>query len=193
MGRWTKFLLPLCRNYVGIDIASECVQGCQEIFADVPYGRFVTNDGYSLSEVENNSIDLVFSFDSLVHAEFDVFESYIPQILRKLNRDGVAFIHHSNIGAFGTGFPNPGGRTFSVSRQNIEDLIALSGGVVLIQEVIGWPYGPGNFARDCLTIFTRDNGRQSDPVHLYNLRFAEESEIIRDFQSPYSRITNRVE
>jgi SAM-dependent methyltransferase len=189
MGRWTKFLLPLCRNYVGIDLSLECVRGCQKIFSDMRHARFVENDGYSLSEVEDHSYDLVFSFDSLVHAEFDVFKSYIPQIIQKLNKGGVAFLHHSNMGAFGTAFANPGVRALSVSRHTIEDLIVESGGQVVIQEVITW--GDNNVPQDCLTMFAKDTGEQAKPVHLYNLRFMNESEIIKQFQSPYSRVDNQ--
>ncbi len=186
MGRWTKFLLPLCRNYVGVDLSLECVRGCQKILAGAPHARFVHNDGSSLSEVEDHSFDLVFSFDSLVHAEFDVFKSYISQILQKLNERGVAFLHHSNMGALGTASANPHLRALSVSQQNIEDLIVESGGRVIIQEVIDW--GPGKIPHDCLTMLAKDTGQQTEPLHLHNLRFMEESAIIRQFQAPYSRI-----
>jgi SAM-dependent methyltransferase len=186
MGRWTKFLLPLCRNYVGVDISLECVRECQKIFADAQHARFVHNDGCSLSEVEDRSVDLVFSFDSLVHAEFDVLKSYIPQILQKLNERGVAFLHHSNMGGC-TSFEDAdklGLRALSVSQQNIEDLIVQSGGRVIIQEVIDW--AAGKIPRDCLTMLARDDGQQTNPVHLYNLRFMEECQIIKQFQAPYS-------
>ncbi|WP_083082730.1 class I SAM-dependent methyltransferase [Mycolicibacter kumamotonensis] len=187
MGRWTKFLLPLSRNYVGVDISLECVRGCQKTFANAHHARFVHNDGYSLGEVEDNSVDLVFSFDSLVHAEFDVLKSYIPQILQKLNKRGVAFLHHSNMAQVGPEFKDAskvGLRALSVSQQNIEDLIVKSGGRVIIQEVIDW--GPGKVPRDCLTMLARDDGQQTDPMHLYNLRFMDESASIKQFQAPYS-------
>jgi SAM-dependent methyltransferase len=186
MGRWTKFLLPLCHNYVGVDISLECVRGCQNVFADARHARFVHNDGVSLSEVEDHSVDLVFSFDSLVHAEFDVFTSYIPQILQKLNEGGVAFLHHSNMGALGTAFENPHFRALSVSRQNIEGLIVESGGRVIIQEVIDW--GHSKIPQDCLTVLAKDSAQRTEPVHLYNMRATEESEMIRRFQAPYSKI-----
>jgi hypothetical protein len=186
MGRWTKFLLPMCRKYVGVDISSECVRGCQEIFAGARHARFVHNDGCSLSEVEDNSVDLAFSFDSLVHAEFEVFTNYIPQILQKLNTGGVAFLHHSNMGALGTGFENPHYRALNVSRQNIEGLIVESGGRVIIQEVINWSLSAT--PQDCLTIFAKDSAQQTEPVHLYNLRFTDECDLIKEFQSSYSRI-----
>ncbi len=188
MGRWTKFLLPLCQNYVGIDLSNECVQGCQKIFASVDHARFLQNDGYSLQEAEDGAFDLIFSFDSLVHAEFDVFRSYVPQLLRKLTPNGVAFVHHSNLGAFGTAFANLHSRAPSVSRQNVEGLILDSGGQVIIQEVITWAGVP----HDCLTLFAKNAGKEIKPVHLYNLRFTDESDLIKQFQSPYSRIEKGV-
>jgi SAM-dependent methyltransferase len=197
MGRWTRFLLPLCRKYVGVDISLECVQGCQERFTGAHHARFMQNDGYSLSEVEDHAFDLVFSFDSLVHAEFDVFNTYIPQIIQKLNEGGIAFIHHSNMGAVGTAFGyldgplgprSAGGRSLSVSRQNVEALIVASGGRVLIQEVINWSEA---FPEDCLTMFAKHSSRSSEPVHLYNLGFMDEANAVKEFQSHYSVIGNR--
>ena len=48
--------------------------------------------------VEDGSVDLAFSFDSLVHAEADVLGAYLEQLARKLKPDGVGWIHHSNMG-----------------------------------------------------------------------------------------------
>jgi SAM-dependent methyltransferase len=189
MGRWTRFLLPQCQRYLGIDLSLECVQGCQKIFADAGHARFLQNDGYSLDEAEDGGFDLIFSFDSLVHAEFDVFKTYVPQIVRKLSKDGVAFIHHSNMGAFGTAIGNPHARAQSVSRQNIEDLISESNGQVLIQEVITWV---GNAPQDCITLFGKDIATARKPVHLNNLRFMEEADLIKQFQSAYSRFDPRI-
>src|SRR6516225_851954 len=99
-GRWTKFLLPECRQYLGIDLSTQCVKACQRAFADVEHAKFAVNDGFSLSDARECHFDLVFSFDSLVHAEVDVIQSYITQIIKKLSSRGVAFIHHSNLFAF---------------------------------------------------------------------------------------------
>lgn len=188
MGRWTRFLLPLCRNYVGIDLSLECVQGCQKRFGEATHARFAQNDGVSLDDAADGAFDLIFSFDSLVHAEIDVFKSYLPQILRKLNHSGVAFLHHSNLGAFGTAFGGPHARAQSVSRQNVESLVLESGGRILVQEVITWV---GDIPQDCLTLLGRDNGDKTAPQHLYNSRFMEEANLIRQFQSAYSRINAR--
>jgi hypothetical protein len=48
--------------------------------------------------VSDASVDFVFSFDSLVHAEADVIESYLTELSRVLTPDGIGFIHHSNLG-----------------------------------------------------------------------------------------------
>ncbi len=56
------------------------------------------NDGKSLEQIQDESIDFAFSFDSLVHAESDVIQAYLEQLGKKLKPDGVGFIHHSNIG-----------------------------------------------------------------------------------------------
>jgi SAM-dependent methyltransferase len=187
MGRWTRFLLPLCRKYVGIDLSLECVQGCRKIFSDADHARFVQNDGYSLNDAEDGGFDLIFSFDSLVHAELDVFKSYIPQILRKLTKNGVAFVHHSNLGAVGTAFGTLHNRALSVSREKVEDLILESGGQIIIQEVINWG---GNIPNDCLTMIGNEVVKKTKPVHLHNLRFMEEAGLIREYQAAYSAIDN---
>ncbi len=95
-GRWTKFLLPLCTNYIGVDLSVTCVSACRDVFARAPHARFLQNDGLSLAEIADGSVDVVFSFDSLVHAELDVLSQYIPQIMQKLTATGIAFLHHSN-------------------------------------------------------------------------------------------------
>jgi hypothetical protein len=36
----------------------------------------------------------------LVHVEADVIEAYLNQLARKLKKDGVGFVHHSNLGEY---------------------------------------------------------------------------------------------
>jgi len=100
-GRWTQYLLPNCDSYLGVDVSQLCVTSCQERFANCDHARFAVNDGYSLPMVADGSADLVFSFDSLVHAEADVMARYLCEVSRILSRSsGVAFLHHSNLGIY---------------------------------------------------------------------------------------------
>jgi SAM-dependent methyltransferase len=66
-GRWTQYLLQHADHYDGVDISAECVEGCRQRFAGNPNARFHQGTGKELAMIENGSIDLAFSFDSLVH------------------------------------------------------------------------------------------------------------------------------
>lgn len=96
-GRWTHYLLVYVQGrYTGVDLSQACVEYCKDRFSGFSNTAFLVNDGLSLDNVEDGLFDLVFSFDSLAHTNLDVHQNYIPQILRKLTQNGVAFIHHSN-------------------------------------------------------------------------------------------------
>ncbi|HEX6449003.1 MAG TPA: class I SAM-dependent methyltransferase [Trebonia sp.] len=99
-GRWTERLIPSCNTYLGVDLAERCVTACAERFGNHEGVRFDVNDGRSLPMVPDGSTDLVFSFDSLVHVEDDIIGAYLKEFRRVLGKDGVAFIHHSNIGVY---------------------------------------------------------------------------------------------
>jgi hypothetical protein len=70
------------------------------VFADDPHVECHVNDGTSLAMVTDDSVDFVFSVDSLVHVDPPVIDAYVEQLARKLRVGGHAFIHHSNLGAY---------------------------------------------------------------------------------------------
>ena len=99
-GRWTQYLKELCERLVVVDMAENCIEHCKRRFAGTDTIEYHVNDGRSLDAVADDSVDFVFSFDSLVHADADVVEGYLGQLARKLKPNGVGFIHHSNLGAY---------------------------------------------------------------------------------------------
>ena len=99
-GRWTQYLKDLCSNLVVVDLSSECIQGCKKRFSDCPHIEYHINDGKSLDMISDSSVDFLFSFDSLVHADESVLKAYLSQLPRILTDNGVAFIHHSNLGEY---------------------------------------------------------------------------------------------
>jgi ubiquinone/menaquinone biosynthesis C-methylase UbiE len=99
-GRWTQFLKGQCERMIAVDISEKCIEYCNARYASDCHIDFRVNDGTSLDAVPDDSIDFVFSFDSLVHAEDDVIRAYLSQLARKLTPNGIGFIHHSNIGAY---------------------------------------------------------------------------------------------
>src|SRR5262245_39597005 len=91
-GRWSGFLLVCADSYIGVDLNPECVAACRSRFSFAKNANFVANDGKSLTSVPDNSIDFAFSFDSLVHAEIEIIDTYLRELSRKLAPNGVAFI-----------------------------------------------------------------------------------------------------
>jgi ubiquinone/menaquinone biosynthesis C-methylase UbiE len=98
-GRWTQFLQPLCERLIVVDLSERCIDACRQRFAHVGNIEYHVNDGRSLDFVPDRSIDFIFSFDSLVHADDDAVGAYLQAFSRKLTQNGKAFIHHSNLGA----------------------------------------------------------------------------------------------
>lgn len=184
-GRWTRFLTLNSDRYTGVDLSERCIDTCRRRFNNVKHASFLTNNGLSLADVSNGSCNFVFSFDSLVHADLDVLQSYIPEILRVLATDGVAFIHHSNLLALDDAIGQPHWRSLSVSADNVASTIDSAGGSVIIQEIINWG---GDHMIDCFTLFSKQRN-ESASCRLQNYQFAEEVDFIREFQSPWSKVT----
>jgi SAM-dependent methyltransferase len=100
-GRWTQFLAPQCERLIAVDLSEECIAACKQRFAGSAHLEYHINDGRSLDMLPDATIDFVFSFDSLVHADAGVLQAYIAQLGRILRPEGAAFLHHSNLGEYG--------------------------------------------------------------------------------------------
>jgi SAM-dependent methyltransferase len=83
-----------------VDLSERCIEKCRDRFAHESHISYFVNDGKSLGMVDNASVDFIFSFDSLVHAEDAVLRAYMAEFAKILRPDGVAFIHHSNLGEY---------------------------------------------------------------------------------------------
>lgn len=96
-GRWTGYLKEQCDQFVGVDISPRCIEVCRELFPEL---EFHHNDGQSLPMIEDRSVDFVFSYFSLIHAEVDTVALYLKEIARVLKPQGAGFLHHSNLGEY---------------------------------------------------------------------------------------------
>ena len=181
-GRWTRFLLPECKQFIGVDLAAKCVTACQQTFTNYAHASFYQNDGLTLEAAGAEKFNFIFSFDSLVHAEADVFAAYIPQAIALLTDTGAAFIHHSNYANSGAK-ENRGARSESVTAQLVARLVQEAGGHIIVQEVINWCAAEPT---DCLTLFKR-GPEPSQSVLLTNLNFMHEATIIRQLHNIYCK------
>jgi hypothetical protein len=190
-GRWTRYLVQLCERYIGVDVAGNCIDVCRERYADVPHAEFHKNDGMTLPMAPDGEVDFAFSFDSLVHCEGDVVESYVHELSRKLTPQGVAFLHHSNLGAYvdpETGnlpFPNSGWRGESMSAPMFERFCNEAGLLSIGQEVIRWREKEHWF-RDCFSMLTRPNSRFARENRVIeNAEYSAQAKTMRDVAEFY--------
>lgn len=157
-GRCTQFLIPHCNEITLVDLVPGCIKACVKRFKrSGPKVRGYVNDGRSLDMVRDNSIDFVFSWDSLVHVEADVMEAYLTQLGRKLKPGAVGFLHHSNIGAYADAsgklmIENKSWRGASMSAARFREFAARAGLATFGQELIEW--GQPAFI-DCISAFGR--------------------------------------
>lgn len=169
-GRWTNCLADLCQKLTAVDLSKRCVEHCRERFAHARHLTFAVNDGKSLNMVPDRSVDFVFSYDSLVHAEADVIEAYVRQLARKLRPNGVAFIHHSNALRYRAYFSltmrlprgrqflmrrgwlrNDHGRSLTMSAELFVEYCQKAGVQCVSQEIVNWR---GRALLDCFSVFT---------------------------------------
>jgi len=110
-GRITQFLSILASQLIVIDLNPLCIEKTKQKLGHHVLAYF-TNDGKSLTNIRNNSQDLVFSFDSFILMNANVIEEYVKEIFRVLKPGGQAFIHHSWLyGGSEYSFENTGGRS----------------------------------------------------------------------------------
>jgi len=181
-GRWTQYLKGVCERLVIVDLAANCIEYCKDRFATATNIEYHVNDGRSLDMVADGSVDLAFSFDSLVHAEAAVLAAYLEQLASKLKPDGVAFLHHSNLGSYrrAAAVSNRTPRRLLrplVRRGVLVDLYAWrandvtaewfaaecdrAGLVCVTQELLSWEWG--HYMIDTLSTVTRPGSRWARP------------------------------
>lgn len=210
-GRWTKYLKNCCEHLVIVDLSENCIKACQRRFASESHITYHVNDGKSLAMVPDRSIDLVFSFDSLVHAEVDVIQGYLNQMPTKLKSNGVGFIHHSNIGEYWRYFSiiekmpaslrdrlmqkglldQTHWRAFSMRALSFEKLCEDAGLQCISQEIVNW--GTKRLI-DCFSVFTlRTSTWAQQNVVIENPDFMKEAAMIRRLSQVYARAPLRSE
>jgi ubiquinone/menaquinone biosynthesis C-methylase UbiE len=189
-GRWTHFLRDHCTSLIGIDLSATCISECRRKFNSDPRLHFEVGDGSRLPMVPDGSIDFAFSFDSLVHAEADILESYVSELARVLRTNAIAFIHHSNLAALaersiwdklqrrwrGVPLDLSHWRAYSVSAKSMRRFVERVGMSCVQQELIPWGTG-WPILMDCMS--TIINAPDRPCVIVENRRFVDEAAMTR--------------
>ena len=194
-GRWTHYLRDYCETLIAVDRIERCVDACRQRFQDDPRVRSVLNDGCSLPMVADDSIDFVFSFDSLVHAKPEMVEGYLAELGTKLKPAGQGFIHHSNFGEYANSFRErlpkaliklpikmnlldwDHRRDPTMTAALFRDLCERRGLACLSQELINWR---GRRLIDCFSMIARgDHSQRTATRVIRNRDFMREAAEIR--------------
>jgi SAM-dependent methyltransferase len=192
-GRWSHYLREHCQELWAVDRAPDCIEACRQRFAGDPRVKCYLNDGRSLPAIAGESIDFVFSFDSLVHPDRDVIEAYLRELTSKLKVGGKGFFHHSNLGTYANSprehlppflrkllrklkildwehHRNP-----SMSAELFRNLCAANGLHCLSQELVNWR---GRRLIDCFSLFERGDSKAATKI-VRNPRFMREAAAIQ--------------
>ncbi len=194
-GRVTQFLLNHCDRYIGVDLAEACVEACQQRFAERSNATFHVSDGMSLPMIEDatdeNGIDFAFSWDSLVHANPAALEGYLRALGTRLRPGAVAFLHHSNLGAFRgedgelTVVDEADWRDQMTSAEAVRGFAKAAGLQCRSQELVQWS---NEHHGDCFTVVRRPAaGESADDVQ----PVVYESPFMRQ-EISYCRILNEL-
>ncbi len=203
-GRWSQYLVKLCKRLILVDLSENCIKACKERFRECLHVSYFVNDGKALNMVADESIDFVFSFDSLVHAEEDAVEPYLNQLASKMKRRSVGFIHHSNAGSYKTyfsmidriknvkikrrlikfGMIEPSHwHAYSLTADKFREYIEKAELQCISQEIINCDT---KRLIGCISVFTKDVLYKRDNYKtVRNVNFAKEAKLLRNLSEVY--------
>jgi SAM-dependent methyltransferase len=196
-GRWTDFLRHYAEELMIVDLSESCIEACKARFSGDGTIFFHVNDGKSLDMARDDSVDFIFSFDSLVHADDAVLQQYVKEFAKKLSRDGVAFIHHSNLGEYGfqvkySKIPklrallrmvgvlerNLHLRSSSMTARKMLDFCKASGLCCITQELVNWI--TQSSLTDCFSTVVRKDSKWARETRVFrNHSFMKDAENIK--------------
>jgi SAM-dependent methyltransferase len=163
-GRNLEYLRREVSLAVGVDANIDALDYCRRRFAGKEDVILQHVDGHSLPGVNDGSVSLVYSFDSMVHFAPEVVDAYLRETARVLAPGGHAFLHHSNRACpEGADFKAQPHWRNNMTREWFAALARRAGLAVLEQRVIGWDEslpegtgGPGYAPElDCLSLLQK--------------------------------------
>ncbi len=94
-GRWTEYIVKKAKHIILVDISEKLIDYCKHRFLNFENIVYYVNDGKNFPFIRDDQIDFIWSYDSFVHMEKDVIESYFKEFNRILKLNGKAVIHHA--------------------------------------------------------------------------------------------------
>lgn len=93
-GRWTRYMLNAKQVYA-VDYHQELLNELKSNF-DANNIIYVKNNGDDFPNIQDGSIDFVFSFGTFVHLDIDIIDRYLRNMRPLLNHDSNVVIQYSD-------------------------------------------------------------------------------------------------
>jgi ubiquinone/menaquinone biosynthesis C-methylase UbiE len=97
IGRVGKLVAPLCRKWIGCDVASNMLSIAAERLEDLSNVEFKEISGYNLSGVADTSVDVVYCTVVFMHLESWDRYNYILEAFRVLRPKGRIYVDNINL------------------------------------------------------------------------------------------------
>lgn len=97
IGRYTRHVLPYCREIYLIDYSRYCCEFLREYFKGKGGIHIIHISGEKKLLVPDNSVDLVFSISTFVHLYFEAIYWYFEEFYRILRKGGKALINYTSM------------------------------------------------------------------------------------------------
>jgi ubiquinone/menaquinone biosynthesis C-methylase UbiE len=97
IGRVGKVVAPLCRKWIGCDVASNMLALTAARLKDLPNVELVEISGYNLSGVTDASVDVVYCTVVFMHLESWDRHNYILEGFRVLRPNGRIYVDNINL------------------------------------------------------------------------------------------------
>jgi len=136
-GRNSVLLLDHVKRLTVTDVQPGNVEFCRRRFRDRTNVAYSVINGYNFQPIGDQSLTLIYCFDSMVHFDSDVVRSYLRDSLRVLKPGGRGFFHHSNYTGGHDWRCNPNARNF-MSKELFEHYALKEGLSIVRQKVINW-------------------------------------------------------
>ena len=151
-GRWTEALQKLAGALTVVDVSRTSIEACRARLAGSDNVRYLVNDGRTLPDIPDDSIDFIWSFDTFVHVSPEDTAAYAGEFRRVLRRGGRGIVHHPASGGLRGGFR---------SRMTSDAFMSLlrSTGLVPLEQFDSWgPQGAFDVKHfgDAITVFAKE-------------------------------------
>ena len=99
--RNTARLCKVAGSIIAVDLNQYALDKCRETLGEIHLGCTISyrkNNGVDLRMIPKKSVTAVYCWDSAVHFETTILDSYIHEFSRVLTSGGRGFLNHSTLG-----------------------------------------------------------------------------------------------